>query len=342
MKSNAIFINGGTYKTSGKVFDFTSNLPVTFLGDCLFSDKSYAGVDWVESGDATYPWKPNVSYDALVNGVGYDVLSDAIEAVADGGTITLAKNVEITEDTRVNSGGSWYEGVYYIGDKSFTIDLNGCTITQNGAVNDYLFLFKNDGSKENVITFKNGTIDAGKSAYCALCTSSASTQKITLNVEDLNIIGNNSNGSVCKIRGGSEFNVKAGTVITGKDSYLGIENFNAVVNVFEDAKIYMNGTTSYNGCLIGVGGNGTVNVYGGYGKGVSGGLIAMTSGGTINVMGGEWIANTDGTFANSNKSVLIAQSDKQYNAGAGNSVVNVSGGIFKGGYNCYGNAVGTD
>ena len=92
--------------------------------------------------------------------------------------------------------------------------------------------------------------------------------------------------------------------------------------------------------MIGVGGNGTINVYGGYGKGVSGGLIAMTSGGTINVSGGEWIANTDGTYANSNKSVLIAQSDKQYNAGAGNAVVNVTGGTFKGGYNCYGNAVG--
>ena len=37
---------------------------------------------------------------------------------------------------------------------------------------------------------------------------------------------------------------------------------------------------------------------------------------------------------------MIAQSDKQYNAGAGNAVVNVTGGTFKGGYNCYGNAVG--
>ena len=37
---------------------------------------------------------------------------------------------------------------------------------------------------------------------------------------------------------------------------------------------------------------------------------------------------------------MIAQSDKQYNAGASNAVVNVTGGTFKGGYNCYGNAVG--
>ena len=52
-------------------------------------------------------------------------------------------------------------------------------------------------------------------------------------------------------------------------------------------------------------------------------------------MGGEWIANTDGTYANDNKSVLVAQS-----ANNKNSVVNVTGGTYKGGYNCYGNAVG--
>lgn len=284
-------------------------------------------------------WKV-ISDVASVNGQVYSTLADAVDAVEDGGTVTLLMNVVFTEETRMSSGSGWYEGLYYVGDKSFTIDLNNHSITQNGAVNDYLFLFKNEGGKENVITFKNGTLDAGTSAYCALCTSTLSTQKITLNAENLEIIGNNSNGAVCKIRGGVEFNVKAGTKIIGKNSYLGIENWNAVVNIYDGAEIYMNGTSSYNGCLVGVGGNGTVNVYGGYGKGVSGGLIAMTSGGTINAMGGEWIANTDGTFANSNKSVLIAQSDKQYNAGAGNAVVNVTGGTYKGGYNCYGNAVG--
>ena len=46
----------------------------------------------------------------------------------------------------------------------------------------------------------------------------------------------------------------------------------------------MNGTSSYNGCLVGVGGNGVVNVHGGYGKGVKGGFIAMTSGGTASTV----------------------------------------------------------
>lgn len=265
---------------------------------------------------------------------------DAVKNVEDGGTITLDSDIIFTEDARTESGNGWYEGLYYSGDKSFTIDLNGHTICQDGAVNDYMFLFKNDGSKANTITIKNGTIDAGTTAFCALCTSTTSTQKITINLENVNVINNKSNGSTIKVRGGAELNVKDGTTITGKDSYLGIESSAATVNIYDGAEIYMNGTSSYNGCLVGVGGNGTINVYGGYGKGVSGGFIAMTSGGTINVSDGEWIANTDGTYANDNKSVLVAQSDKQYNAGAGNAVVNVTGGTFKGGYNCYGNAVG--
>lgn len=269
----------------------------------------------------------------------YGSLRAAVAAVEEGGTITLIANETFTKANRYNNGGYW-DGLGYSGDKSFTIDLGGYTISQDGALNDYLVWIKNVGSKENTITFKNGTMDAGKTAYCALCTASSHENKLTVNLEDITLINDNSNGSTVKIRTGSELNVKAGTKIIGKNSYLGIENWKADVNIYDGAEIYMNGTASYNGCLVGVGGNGTVNVYGGYGKGVSGGLIAMTSGGTINAMGGEWIANTDGTFANSNKSVLVAQSDKQYNAGAGNAVVNVTGGTYKGGYNCYGNAVG--
>ena len=277
---------------------------------------------------------------AKIGDVVYASLQGAVNAVEDGGTITLVANETFTEANRTHNSGTWYDGMYYIGDKSFTIDLNGKTISHDGAVNDYLLNFKNDGSKDNTITLKNGTLDAGTTAFCALATSSSNAQKITINLEDINLINNNSNGAVLKIRGGAELNVNSGTKIIGKDSYLGIENSNAIVNIYDGAEIYMNGTSSYNGCLVGVGGNGTTNVYGGYGKGVSGGLIAMTSGGTINVSGGEWIANTDGTYANSNKSVLIAQSDKSTYPGASNAVVNVTGGTFKGGYNCYGNAVG--
>ena len=286
-----------------------------------------------------YAEKPESVVPALVANVGnkyYTTLADAIAAVEDGGTVTLLADEIFTASNRTHNSDIWYDGIYYVGDKSFTIDLGGFTIKQDGSVNDYLLNFKNDGAKANVITIKNGTVDAGTAAYCALCTSSASTQQITINLEGVSLINNISNGSTVKLRGGAVLNVNNGTTITGKDSYLAIECVASTVNVNDGAKIYMNGTTSYNGCLVGVGCGGTVNVYGGYGKGVKGGFIAMTSGGTINVYGGEWIANTDGTVgSDSNYYVLTAQSNKYESGFAGASIINVYGGTLRGGMDAW-------
>ena len=276
------------------------------------------------------------SVEAKIGEVTYATLAAAVNAANEGDTITLVTDITFTEATRTHNSGSWYDGLYYSGDKSFTIDLDSYTIGHDNSVNDYLLNFKNDGAKANVINLINGTIEAGSTAYCALATSSSNTNKITINTENINIINNNSNGSTIKVRGGVELNVNAGTVITGTDSYLGIECVASTVNIYDGAEIYMNGSTSYNGCLVGACANGTVNVYGGYGEGVKGGFIAMTSGGTINVAGGEWIANTDGTVGdNSNLYVLTAQNNKNESGYAGASIINVTGGTFRGGMDAW-------
>ena len=263
---------------------------------------------------------------------------DAVNNVIEGGTIIVGADFNFTteEGGRTDNGG-WWDGLGYSGDKSFTIDLNGKTIGNDGALNDYLFWFKNDGEKANTITIKNGTLDAGTTAYCALCTASSGSQPLTINLENVTLINNISNGSTIKARTASTtVNIKSGTKIIGKNSYLGIECWKATVNIYDGAEIYMNGTASYNGCLAGVGGNGIINVYGGYGKGVKGGFIAMTSGGTINVAGGEWIANTDGTVGNnSNLYVLTAQSNKYESGFAGPSIINVTGGTLRGGMDAW-------
>lgn len=273
---------------------------------------------------------------AKIDGKYYKTLADAVTAVQENGTITLIKDEIFTKDNRALNSGTWYDGLYYVGDKSFTIDVNNYTIKHDGSVNDYLLNFKNVGSKKNTITLKNGTIDAGTSAYCAICTSSAQDNELTINTENIKVINNNSNGSTIKIRGGAVLNVKTGTVITGQDSYLGIECNASTVNIFDGAEIYMNGSTSYNGCLAGAAYAGTINVYGGKGKGVKGGFIAMTSGGTINISGGEWTSNTDGTVGNnSNLYVLTAQSNKNESGFAGASIINVKGGTFRGGMDAW-------
>ena len=333
--NGGVTINGGTFGNSsgGDVWGTTGGTTIkggTF-SNLIETQHIADGYKLGENGQVVA--KPVV---AKIGEVGYATLKAAVEAVEDNGTITLLGNVTITEATRTHNSGTWYDGIYYVGDKSFTIDFAGFTVTQDGSVNDYLLNFKNDGSKASTITLKNGTIDAGTAAYCAICTSSASTQKITINTENINIVNNISNGSTVKIRGGAEFNAKAGTKITGKNSYLGIECVASTVNIYDGAEIYMNGTGSYNGCLVGACGGGVVNVYGGYGKGVKGGFIAMTSGGTINISGGEWIANTDGSVGdNSNLYVLTAQNNKYESGYVGASVINVTGGIFRGGMDAW-------
>ena len=340
-KGATVYIKGGEFLSvhSGSLYG-DGTIEVT--GGTFFDDPSPRVTDdyTVDKDGEVYKVNPKPAV-AKIGETTYTSLQKAVAAVEDGGTITLVANETFTKDNYYNNGG-WKDGLGYSGDKSFTIDLGGFTVSQDGALNDYLMWFKNDGAKANTITLKNGTLDAGTTAYCALATASSNAQQMTVNLENINLINNISNGAVVKARGGSVLNVKAGTVITGKNSYTGIEaaGTKTVVNVYEGAKIYQQGTSSSWGWLVGASGNSTVNVYGGEGTSVKGAFGAMTSGGTINISGGEWIANTDGTISNDNNGVLIAQSDKQYNAGAGNAVINVTGGTFKGGYNCYGNAVG--
>ena len=280
---------------------------------------------------------------AKIGEKGYATLADAVAAVQDGETITLVAD-ETFNDTNYYNNGGWKDGLGYSGDKSFTIDLGGYTIKQDGYLNDYLVWIKNDGEKANTITFKNGTMDAGTTAFCALATASSNAQKMTVNLENINLINNNYSGAVVKVRGGSELNVNAGTVITGKNSYVGIEAVgnNTVVNVYDGAKIYQNGTSSYVGAIIGASYNATLNIYGGEGKSAKCGIIVMSTGATINVSGGEWTANGDGTVSNDNAGVLVSQNNRYESGWACKSILNVTGGTFKGGYNCYGMGPGVE
>ena len=280
---------------------------------------------------------------AKIGEKGYATLIDAVAAVQDGETITLVADEIFTETNRCDNGG-WWDGLAYSGDKSFTIDLGGYTIKQDGSLNDYLMWIKNDGAKANTITLKNGTMDAGTTAYSAFATASSNKQTITVNLENINLINNISNGAVVKARGGSVLNVKAGTVITGKDSYVGIEAVgnNTVVNVYDGAKIYQNGTSSYVGAIIGASYNATLNIYGGEGKSAKCGIIVMSTGATINVSGGDWTANGDGTVAGGNQGVLVSQNNRNEKGWACKSILNVTGGTFKGGYDCWGMGPGQE
>ena len=354
-------INGGTFNGGSRVqANATMTINDGSFNDCTGSNYNIYGTTTIYGGTYTdvaaiafakkyvAEGKLVVEKDGVANvqdaiikigKKGYATLQQAVDDVKDNDVITLSGDVNFTTENRTELNG-YYEGIYYIGDKSFTIDLGGNTIENTvGAVNDYMLLFKNDGEKKNTITITNGTIDAGTNAYCAICTSTTNTQKITINLEDITLINNKSNGATAKIRGGAELNVNKGTIIIGQNSYTCLEIYgtNTVANIYDGSEFYQNGTSSYVGSLVGASNNATINVYGGKGISAKSGFIVMTSGGTINVHDGEWTANTNGTPSNDNNAALIAQYDNATYPGAVTSIVNVYGGTFKGGYNCYAN-----
>ena len=299
---------------------------------------------YVENAEMKAYLESTLSYKSQFTVIAPEVVNSAVElnaainTIADGGILVLGADFNFTtEEGGYYNNGGWRDGLGYSGDKSFTLDLNGHTLgNANGALNDYLVWFKNDGEKPNTITIKNGTLDAGTTAFCAIATSSSNKQTITINLEDVNLVNNNSNGAVAKIRAGAVLNVKAGTKITGKNSYTGIECVASTVNIYEGAELYQNGTSSSWGFLAGASWGGVINVYGGKGVSARGGFMAMTSGGTVNVHGGEWVANVDGTIGNnSNLYVLSAQNNKYESGYKGASIVNVTGGTFRGGMDAW-------
>ena len=249
------------------------------------------------------------------------------------------KEITLMEDIEVTSGTN---GLNIMTGKSFTLDLNGKTFkaaTTNAAVR--ININNDEVTEPVVIDIKNGTIEAESSAYCALIAAGKSDDvNLTVNLSDVELTGAKSDGSVVKVFDYATINFTSGTVVTGKDSYGAIEVAGGVVNVYDGVKLYQNGTTSYNGTLIGVGGDGVANVYGGYGVSKKNCMIAMTSGGTINAMGGKWIANTDGTVpansGDSNLNVLVAQNDRNSYPNATPSVINVTGGTYMGGISATG------
>ena len=307
------------------------------LNGCNGSKVIVNGMAFVQTAPGLY----DVTYDGegkvvVVNDA--KSLLNAVKNVADGDVITLSNSFDFsTEKGCYYDNGGWRDGLGYSGDKSFTLDLNGYTLgNTNGALNDYLVWFKNDGAKPNLITIKNGTLDAGTTAYCAIATSSSNKQTITINLENVTLYNNNTNGAVAKIRAGAVLNMKAGAKIIGKNSYTGIECVASTTNIYEGAEIYQNGTSSSWGFLAGSSWGGVINVYNGRGVSARGGFIAMTSGGTVNVHGGEWIANVDGTIGNnSNLYVLSAQNNKYESGYKGASIINVTGGTFRGGMDAW-------
>lgn len=124
-----IVIDGGRFKSSSAIFqgqsgDFT--IPVTFNGDCRFSDMSYKKVNWneIEDADATCPYVPE-SYVVFVGEDGFYTLEDAMAFAKEGDKIVLYKGTYTMKSPKTGITYCGKEDGVVIDVKDITPNLGG-------------------------------------------------------------------------------------------------------------------------------------------------------------------------------------------------------------------------
>ncbi|MBE6338268.1 MAG: T9SS type A sorting domain-containing protein [Lentimicrobiaceae bacterium] len=350
-----IEIKGGTFNALKAIIDMTNNLgdannnPSALLSGGTFSadpriSGMYAshlivvaqGYIVVDNENGTY----SVVEDqvAKIGDVTYKLLQEAFDAAQDGDEIVVLKDITYTKaNGYVN--GEYIDGLVYTGDKSFTVDFGGYTITDNGDINDYLVYLKNIGVKENEITFKNGKIaikaESTNTAWAAITVgSNSATYKTTLNLNNMEVVNGNPNktsNQVISTRNGATVNLNDKTVVRSNGTSYGVvAKTSSTVNINSGAKVFHtnSGTTGGNEVYTAVSGNGTINIYDGATiESDNYAIHNMTSGNTvINIYGG--------TIKADEVAVHVAT-----NGGNGESAVaNISGGTFTGALETYTNA----
>ena len=243
-------------------------------------------------------------YVAHIGAQGYETLQAAIEAVKEGETISLTKDLEFTEGINNN-------GISYTDNKSFTLDLKGKTVTSD--LGNIALRFKiGEGNEvtnaEVTINIVNGKIVSGDNNWCAISAAVAdnSSNKLTLNLENLDVENNKAGDYAVKAWAGAVVNAENVDITS---SYGG--GFYAVGGelVLDNCTVNQKGlhTAPYMSMAVAVSTNGKATVNSGtyitepfaasdaYNQGTSHGSWAA---GVMN-SGGELIIN-GGTFANGN------------------------------------------
>lgn len=150
--------------------DATSRDCMELLGDgCVYVDENGTQVRTGGGFNAVVTVQQGTAIDAPVAKIGdveYASLSKAINAVQNGGTITLLDNLDLGNGAVLQVGSS---------KKDFTIDLDSHTLSADGAC----LIMLHNGSQ---LTLKNGTLDGSRctSYQGVLYISSNSGPKLTL------------------------------------------------------------------------------------------------------------------------------------------------------------------
>lgn len=284
---------------------------------------------------------------ATIGDTGYETLQAALSAAADGATITLSKDFELSTYVSIN--------------KSVTLNLNGKTITESG---DHVIAIAG-GS----VTISNGNIalSAGSGTY-ALSVTGGSLALQGVSVNGTGASGLLASGGALVVNDGTSINCANGSgirVINGAQATMNGGSVNAQNGVFianqgsaftmNDGQItgsqfgiVGNGQSQYAGTTINIKGGsvssatynaiyhpqaGTLNVTGGSVQGPLGGIGIKS--GTLNISGGS-VAGTSGagyddTIGSYGNGIMVAGSAIHVDSRsgyAGNLSINISGGTL--------------
>ena len=139
----------------------------------------------LENVTATAQGNPISSTDAVaeINGEIYFDLQQAINAVQDGETIVVLRDVVVTAPAYGQNALNYDRTI------DFTIDLDGHTITSDVGNSVFRFNITNSGATSDVtVTLKNGSVVSGANTWCAIMAAGVSEDaRFILNLEDLDV-----------------------------------------------------------------------------------------------------------------------------------------------------------
>ena len=252
----------------------------------------------------------------------YETIQEAVDVVENEGTITLIENVSVTETSDPNGNV-----VYYTGDKSFTIDLNGKEL--KGNTSNVIFRFQKSEGAENTITIKNGTVEALQNSWSAISIGSSASTKTNVNLVDLTVKSQKANDMAVRARSGAEFTMTNCTVVA-TESAGGIcaGGGNVTLN---NVTVNQTGwySNNWNSVALGLSGGAKMTINSGnYTSNPNGDAhgtwvaYVMSSGGILEINGGTFNGTVAQTANSANACGLIcadAKSEVYINAGEFNS-----------------------
>lgn len=242
-------------------------------------------------------------------------LKSAVANITDGTIIRLTNDIVMNAADATNDNA-----IYYTGDKSFTIDLNGFTLTTN--TNNAGIRVQKAAGAENTITIKNGSIVAGDNCWSAISVGSSAETKTFVNLSNLKVSSSKANDMAIRSRTGAEFTITDCEVVaTNGAGGIVAGGGNVTLNnvTVKQSGYYAN---NWNSVALGISGSGVMTVNSGsYTSDPEGNAngtwvaYIMSSGGTLEINGGTF----NGTTGNAARGLICA--DKA-------AIVEINGGTF--------------